>query len=220
MSEPSAIDAASKRLALALDALAAAVERRHEADRGEQTLDAQLHALGTDRSRLASELDAAAARARTLETTNREVAQRLDAAIDTIRSVLATERALRDVNVRRGRPCRRSMSPSTAASSAWPARTAKRRVCRVWRQDLDASIATAADPFRRDRRHPAHGHGGAHARRPAIGDEGKVAAPRAGAGDVAECERRLGRSYARRRRPRSSPRSMQRPSASRTSPSA
>src|SRR3954465_12845073 len=89
MSEPSAIDAASRRLALALDALAAAVERRHEADRGEQTLDAQVHALGTDRSRLASELDAAAARARTLEATNREVAQRLDAAIDTIRSVLA-----------------------------------------------------------------------------------------------------------------------------------
>jgi hypothetical protein len=88
MTEPSAIDAASKRLALALDALAAAVERRRDADRGEETLAHQLHALGTDRSRLASELDAAAARARSLETTNREVAQRLDAAIDTIRSVL------------------------------------------------------------------------------------------------------------------------------------
>ena len=89
LTEPSAIDAASKRLALALDALAAAVERRHEADRGEQTLDAQLHALGADRSRLASELDAAVARSRALEITNREVVQRLDAAIDTIRSVLA-----------------------------------------------------------------------------------------------------------------------------------
>jgi hypothetical protein len=89
MTDVSAIDAASKRLALALDALAAAVERRHEADRGEATLEAQLHALGTDRSRLASELDAAAARARVLETTNREVSQRLDAAIDTIRSVLS-----------------------------------------------------------------------------------------------------------------------------------
>jgi hypothetical protein len=89
MTDVSAIDAASKRLALALDALAAAVERRHDADRSQETLDAQLHALGTDRSRLASELDTAAARARTLETTNREVAQRLDAAIDTIRSVLA-----------------------------------------------------------------------------------------------------------------------------------
>ena len=42
----------------------------------------------TDRSRLASELDAAVARARALETTNREIARRLDAAIDTIRSVL------------------------------------------------------------------------------------------------------------------------------------
>jgi Domain of unknown function (DUF4164) len=89
MTEASAIDAASKRLALALDALAAAVERRHEADRGEQTLDDQLHALGADRSRLAEELDAAAARNRVLESANREVARRLDSAIDTIRSVLA-----------------------------------------------------------------------------------------------------------------------------------
>ena len=89
MTQGTAIDVASKRLALALDALAAAVERRHEADRGEQTLEAQLHALGADRSRLAAELDAATARSRTLESVNREVAQRLDAAIDTIRSVLA-----------------------------------------------------------------------------------------------------------------------------------
>src|SRR5262245_32444507 len=100
MTEPSAIDAASKRLALALDALAAAVERRHEADRGEQTLDAQLHALGADRSRLASELDAAVARTRTLEITNREVAQRLDAATDHSRSVPGA-------HDRRGMPCRR-----------------------------------------------------------------------------------------------------------------
>jgi hypothetical protein len=89
MSDPGAIDAASKRLALALDALAAAVERRRDADHGEETLNAQLHALGTDRSRLASELDTAAARAKTLETTNRDVAQRIDVAISTIRSVLA-----------------------------------------------------------------------------------------------------------------------------------
>jgi hypothetical protein len=91
MTDPGAIDTASKRLALALDALAAAVERRREADHGEETLAAQLHALGTDRSRLASELDAVCARARALETANREVARRLDDAIDTIRSVLATE---------------------------------------------------------------------------------------------------------------------------------
>jgi len=93
MSEPSAIDAASKRLALALDALAAAVERRRDADAGEETLNAQLHAFGADRARLASELDAAAARARALETANREVAQRLDAAIATIRAVLGGREA-------------------------------------------------------------------------------------------------------------------------------
>ena len=89
MTELSAIEAASRRLALALDALAAAVERRRGADVEEETLSAQLHALGSDRSRLASELDAAAARVRSLEGVNREVAQRLDAAIGTIRSLLA-----------------------------------------------------------------------------------------------------------------------------------
>ena len=70
MTDVSAIDAASKRLALALDALAAAVERRHEADRGEETLNAQLHALGTDRSRLACELDAAIGTIRSVLATN------------------------------------------------------------------------------------------------------------------------------------------------------
>jgi uncharacterized protein DUF4164 len=89
MTDPSAIDAATKRLALALDALEAALERRRDADR-EETLAAQLHALGTDRSRLAADLDAQAARARTLETTNREIGRRLDVAIDTIRSVIET----------------------------------------------------------------------------------------------------------------------------------
>jgi len=88
MSGGSAIDAATKRLALALDALEAALERRRESDRGEETLAAQLQALGSDRSLLADDLDAQAARARQLESTNREVARRLDVAIDTIRSVI------------------------------------------------------------------------------------------------------------------------------------
>ena len=88
MTETSAIDAASKRLALALEALEAAVERRNEADRGEEGLVAQLHAFGSDRSQLAADLDAAVARARALETTNREIASRLDIAIGTIREVL------------------------------------------------------------------------------------------------------------------------------------
>jgi hypothetical protein len=88
MSGASAIDAATKRLALALDALEAALERRRQSDRGEETLAAQLQALGSDRSRLAADLDAQAARARQLESTNREVARRLDVAIDTIRAVI------------------------------------------------------------------------------------------------------------------------------------
>jgi Domain of unknown function (DUF4164) len=88
MSDTGAIDAASRRLGLALDALGAAVERRREAARGQADLADQLHALGSDRSNLAAELDQSAARGKALETVNREVARRIDAAIETIRGVL------------------------------------------------------------------------------------------------------------------------------------
>lgn len=88
MNEQTSIEAAAKRLAHALDALEAAVERRRQADRVEAGLADQVQALGADRSRLASELDAQAARARRLESTNRDIARRLDAAMDNIRSVL------------------------------------------------------------------------------------------------------------------------------------
>jgi Rad3-related DNA helicase len=90
MSEIDSVEAASRRLALALDALEAAVERRRDADRSVDALAEQIHALGTDRARLAGELDAATALSRKLETSNREVAQRIDQAIETIRSVLDT----------------------------------------------------------------------------------------------------------------------------------
>ena len=88
MTEQSAVDTAVKRLALALDALDAAVERRREGDRSEDTLVAQVQALGVDRTRLASALDGETARSRRLEATNREIAGRLDAAIASIQSVL------------------------------------------------------------------------------------------------------------------------------------
>jgi hypothetical protein len=88
MTGESAVDTAVKRLALALDALDAAVERRREADRSEDTLAAQVQVLGLDRTRLAATLDGEAARSRRLETTNREIAQRLDTAIASIQSVL------------------------------------------------------------------------------------------------------------------------------------
>ena len=88
MNDQTSIEAATRRLAQALDALDAAVERRREADRGQSRLEDQVQALGADRSRLASELDSQAARARRLEGTNRDIASRLDAAMDNIRSVL------------------------------------------------------------------------------------------------------------------------------------
>ncbi|HZL40073.1 MAG TPA: DUF4164 domain-containing protein [Pseudolabrys sp.] len=90
MSDQSAIDLAVKRLALALDGLDAAAERRREADRSEDGLASQLHALGVDRTKLAAALDGEAARSRRLENTNRDIAQRLDAAIASIQSVLDT----------------------------------------------------------------------------------------------------------------------------------
>ncbi|MDR3465620.1 MAG: DUF4164 domain-containing protein [Xanthobacteraceae bacterium] len=87
-SAPSEVEQATRRLAAALDALEAAVDRRRDADRDEDELAARIHALGTDRSRLANELDGALVRSRELERVNRDVSQRLDHAIDTIRSVL------------------------------------------------------------------------------------------------------------------------------------
>jgi hypothetical protein len=88
--EPAAVDldAATRRLMSALDALERAVERRHEADRDENELAARIQALGADRSRLADELDGSLVKSRRLERANREIAERLDAAIGTIREVL------------------------------------------------------------------------------------------------------------------------------------
>ena len=91
MSDTDPIETATRRLMLALDALDAAAERRREADRAEQSLADQVHALGSDRARLASELDEAAARARSFETANREVAGRIDQAIETIRGVMNSD---------------------------------------------------------------------------------------------------------------------------------
>ena len=59
-----------------------------EADRDENELASRIQALGADRSRLADELDGSLVKSRRLERVNREIADRLDAAIGTIRSVL------------------------------------------------------------------------------------------------------------------------------------
>ena len=88
MSEADSMEIASRRLAQALEALEAAVERRTETDRSEEALATQIQALGADRARLASELDHAAARSRGLAAANREVARRIAHSIETIRGML------------------------------------------------------------------------------------------------------------------------------------
>jgi hypothetical protein len=88
MSDPNAVEAATRRLAMALEALEAAVERRRAADRVEQQLVAQLQAMGGDRSRLAAELDAATAQAKRQDNVHREIGRRLDVAIETVRAVI------------------------------------------------------------------------------------------------------------------------------------
>ena len=88
---PVDIDAATRRLMTALDALESSVERRHEADRDENELASRIQALGADRSRLADELDGSLVKTRRLERTNREIAEKLDTAIGTIRAVLDAE---------------------------------------------------------------------------------------------------------------------------------
>ena len=82
------VDVATRRLTAALEALESAVERRREADRDENELASRIQALGADRSRLADELDGSLVKSRRLERANREIAERLDAAIGTIRAVL------------------------------------------------------------------------------------------------------------------------------------
>ncbi len=88
MTDTSAVDAATQRLRLALDALEAALEHRQDAERAQESLAEQMHGLDLDRARLASELDQAVARSRRLEGTSRDVSQRLDAAMETIRQMI------------------------------------------------------------------------------------------------------------------------------------
>jgi hypothetical protein len=78
------IERATRRLAAALDALESAVERRRDADRDEDELASRIQALGADRSRLADELDATLVRSRKLERAGRDIAARLDAAIEIV----------------------------------------------------------------------------------------------------------------------------------------
>ena len=94
MNEISAVETATKRLQSALEALESAIERRLEHDQGHAALASQVHAFDSDRARLAAELDVAVARGRGLESTTREVAQRLDEVIATIRVIVDSSERL------------------------------------------------------------------------------------------------------------------------------
>jgi chromosome segregation ATPase len=91
MSDPAAVEQATRRLSQALEMLDAAVDRRVEIDRSRAALAEQVHALDADRSKLAADLDTQTARARSLEAANRDVAKRLDAAMENIRHVLEAQ---------------------------------------------------------------------------------------------------------------------------------
>ncbi len=93
MAENNVVEAATRRLAAALDGLEAALERRQDADRAEEALAAQVAALATDRSRLAFELDIQTARAQKLDAAGREISRRLDSAVDAVRAVVNANEA-------------------------------------------------------------------------------------------------------------------------------
>jgi hypothetical protein len=87
----SGFDQAVKRVVNALDALDAVLEQRFGNARG-GGLTEQVHVFNVDRSRLASELDAARARTRELESSNREAVHRIEEAMSAIRAVIAANR--------------------------------------------------------------------------------------------------------------------------------
>jgi hypothetical protein len=76
------------RLDASLARLEAAFEARLEREAGLLDAEAEVQRMGADRTRLAEALDSVEARARRLESTNREVSRRLVDAMEAIRTVL------------------------------------------------------------------------------------------------------------------------------------
>ena len=92
MAEESPLLAAVKQLQQSIASLQDAVEHREEERQRSVNLEEELHRVGADRSRLAHALDSAEARGARLEEATRDVARRLVAAMETVRSVLARQR--------------------------------------------------------------------------------------------------------------------------------
>jgi len=88
---PSSTEQAVRRLEAALQTLEHVVEERLSISAGSDALAEEVQMLSSDRAHLAESLDQAQARAAKLETINRDVSERLDSAIETIRAVLAAD---------------------------------------------------------------------------------------------------------------------------------
>jgi Domain of unknown function (DUF4164) len=89
--EPGQIAESARKLSLALAQLESAVNTRLEREIQLLDAEAEVQRMGADRSRLAESLDAAQARAKRLENTNREVSNRLIGVMESIRTVLNGE---------------------------------------------------------------------------------------------------------------------------------
>jgi len=88
MNDSNRLEASFKRLAVALDNLEAASERRASVDRLRVDQEEALSVMQDDRSRLANELDGALARVRRLDEANGEAMRRLHSAGAALRALL------------------------------------------------------------------------------------------------------------------------------------
>ncbi len=91
MRDTTALAAAIRRLEAAVGAVEGAATRVLAARRTGADHESEIALLSDDRARMAEELDVLNARASRLETVNRDVARRLDTAMETIRDVLSEQ---------------------------------------------------------------------------------------------------------------------------------
>ncbi|QAY95862.1 hypothetical protein CWB41_09055 [Methylovirgula ligni] len=89
MTTANRLDNALKRLAVALDQLEAASERRLKVAEQRSDVEEEFAVLQDDRARLAVELDGAVARTQSLELANNEVARRLAKAREAIEEMMS-----------------------------------------------------------------------------------------------------------------------------------
>jgi L-lactate utilization protein LutB len=82
------LDAALSRMNAALETLERAVDREIARTQARAALEDEVSMLMADRNRLAEDLDRATCQAERLASTNRDVAYRLDQAMETIHAVL------------------------------------------------------------------------------------------------------------------------------------